>query len=74
VLVLTRKIGEAIMIGEDVQVTILSSDGLKIRLGIEAPSEVPVHRKEVYVEIQAQEGRTLAAEEPGARARRGRAP
>jgi len=58
-LVLTRKPKESIMIGDDIEVTVLSSDGTKVRLGIQAPSDVPVHRKEIYLEIQA-EGRASA--------------
>jgi len=58
-LVLTRKPKESIMIGDDIEVTVLSSDGTKVRLGIQAPSDVPVHRKEIYLEIQAQ-GRVSA--------------
>lgn len=67
-LVLTRRLGEAIMIGDDIEVTVLASDGSKVKLGIHAPSEVPVHRREVYIEIKSQR-------EPPVRAasRRGRA-
>jgi carbon storage regulator len=52
VLVLTRKLKESIMIGDDIEVTVLSSDGDKIRLGIQAPTVVPVYRTEVYLEIR----------------------
>ncbi|MFD2170103.1 carbon storage regulator CsrA [Tumebacillus lipolyticus] len=51
-LVLSRKIGESIRIGDDVIVTVLDVKGEQIRLGIEAPKLVKVHRQEVYVEIQ----------------------
>ena len=53
-LILTREFGESIMIGEDVRVTILSNDhGInQIKIGIDAPREVPVHREEVYEIIQ----------------------
>jgi carbon storage regulator len=44
------------MIRDDVEVTVLSISGEKVRLGIQAPSEVPVHRTEVYMEIQQQRG------------------
>jgi carbon storage regulator len=40
------------MIGDDIEVTVLSSDGTKVRLGIQAPLDVPVHRIEIYLEIQ----------------------
>ena len=51
-LVLTRKTNESIMIGDDVEVSVLAVSRDKIRLGITAPREVPVFRKEVYVSIQ----------------------
>ncbi|HEV7937700.1 MAG TPA: carbon storage regulator CsrA [Solirubrobacteraceae bacterium] len=54
-LVLTRKDKESIMIGDDIEVMVLSSDGTKVRLGIQAPSNVSVHRTEIYLEIQAQD-------------------
>jgi carbon storage regulator len=44
------------MIGDDVEVTVLSTAGEKVRLGIQAPSDVPVHRTEIYMEIQRQHG------------------
>ena len=51
-LVLSRHRDESIMIGDDVVVTIVDIRGDKVRLGIEAPSDVPVHRQEVYEAIQ----------------------
>jgi carbon storage regulator len=51
-LVLTRKAKQSIMIGDEIEVTVLSNDGTKVRLGIQAPSSVPVHRTEIYLEIQ----------------------
>jgi carbon storage regulator len=54
VLVLTRKIKQSIMIGDDIEVMVLSNDGTKVRLGVQAPSTVPVHRTEIYDEIQAE--------------------
>jgi carbon storage regulator len=51
-LVLTRKRAESIMIGDDIEVSVLSVAGEKVRLGIDAPREIPVFRKEVYLEIQ----------------------
>jgi carbon storage regulator len=53
-LVLTRTTGEAITIGDEVEVIVLSNDGHKVRLGIKAPSEIAVHRKEIFLAIQAQ--------------------
>lgn len=51
-LVLSRQRDESIMIGDDVQITIVDIRGDKVRLGIVAPNEIPVHRKEVYDAIQ----------------------
>jgi carbon storage regulator len=51
-LVLTRKTGEAIQIGDDIEITVLSVKGEQIKLGINAPKNVEIHRKEIYVSIQ----------------------
>ena len=51
-LVLTRKAGESIVIGNQVRITVLELQGRQIRLGIEAPKEIPVHRGEVYERIK----------------------
>ena len=51
-LVLTRKSNQSIMIGDEIEVSVLAISGEKVRLGIEAPRSVPVFRTEVYVEIQ----------------------
>ena len=58
-LVLTRKSNQSIMIGDDIEVSVLSIMGEKVRIGIQAPRDVPVFRREVYLEIQ-QERRNLA--------------
>jgi carbon storage regulator len=55
-LVLTRKANQSIMIGDQVEVSILSVVGEKVRLGIEAPRDVPVYRKEVFIEIHTGTG------------------
>jgi carbon storage regulator len=52
-LVLTRKPGESVMIGDDVVITVLETRGDVIRIGIRAPREVQVHREEVYKELRA---------------------
>ena len=52
-LVLTRRAGESVMIGDDVVITVLEARGDVIRLGIRAPRDVRVHREEVYRELQA---------------------
>ena len=54
-LVLTRKSNQSIMIGDDIEISVLAVMGEKVRIGIEAPRSVPVFRREVYVEIK-QEG------------------
>jgi carbon storage regulator len=51
-LVLTRKSNQSFMIGDDIEVAVLSIRGEKVRIGIQAPREIPVFRKEVYLEIQ----------------------
>ena len=53
-LILTRKLGESIQIGDEIRITFLNIKGKQIRIGIEAPEEVPVHREEVYRLIQEQ--------------------
>jgi carbon storage regulator len=52
VLVLTRKSSQSIMIGDEIEVSVLSVIGEKVRIGIQAPRAIPVYRREVYVEIQ----------------------
>ena len=52
-LVLTRRPGESVMIGDDVVITVLEVRGDVVRLGIRAPRSVPVHREEVYLELRA---------------------
>ena len=52
-LVLSRQRDETIMIGDDIEVSVLAIMGEKVRLGVEAPRSVPVFRKEVWVDIQA---------------------
>ena len=59
-LVLTRKSNQSIMIGDDIEVSVLSIMGEKVRIGIQAPRDIPVFRKEVYLEIQQERA------EPGA--------
>ncbi len=51
-LVLTRKVGESVKIGNDIELKILSMDGEQIKLGIDAPKEIAIHRKEVYLAIE----------------------
>ncbi len=55
-LVLSRKKNEAIIIGNDIKIAVVEIRGDKVRLGIKAPKEVTIHRKEIYDEIKRQEG------------------
>ena len=59
-LVLTRKLNESIKIGDDVEVKIISVDGDQVKLGIDAPRNIDIHRKEIYIAIQ--EENTAASE------------
>lgn len=54
-LILTRKIGETIKIGDDIQVAVLGVKGNQVRLGVDAPREVSVHREEIYEKILEEE-------------------
>ncbi|MFZ2208820.1 MAG: carbon storage regulator CsrA [Porticoccaceae bacterium] len=51
-LILTRRVGETIVIGDDVTVTVLGVKGNQVRLGVNAPRDLPVHREEIYERIQ----------------------
>jgi carbon storage regulator len=55
-LVLTRKSNQSIMISDDIEVSVLAIMGEKVRIGIQAPRDIPVFRKEVYLEIQQERG------------------
>ena len=55
-LVLTRKSNQSIMIGDEIEVSVLSVMGEKVRIGIQAPQKVPVFRKEIYLEIHRETG------------------
>lgn len=61
-LILTRKVGESIVIGDDVVVTIIEAGRDQVRIGIDAPRSVAVHRQEVYAEISKENTRAQANE------------
>jgi carbon storage regulator len=69
-LVITRKSGERINVGDDVTITVLDVNGSTVRLGIEAPTEVKIHRHEIWLAVQeenraaAQAGRNLPTKTP----------
>lgn len=62
-LVLTRKPNQSIMIGDDVEVTVLEVRGEQVRIGVNAPKHIPVHRREIYEEIQQQRAKAAASAE-----------
>ena len=63
-LVLSRQRDESIMIGDDVEITIVDVRGDKVRLGITAPKKIPVHRREIYDAIQREKAEAQAAAHP----------
>jgi carbon storage regulator len=60
-LILTRRVSETLMIGNDVTVTVLGVKGNQVRIGVNAPKSVEVHREEIYQRIQREKGQSLKA-------------
>ncbi len=60
-LVLSRKKDQSIVIGDDIEITIIDIQGDQVRIGINAPKNVPIHRKEVYLEIQEENKRAAGS-------------
>ena len=59
-LILTRKVGETLIIGDDISMTVLGVKGNQVRIGINAPRDVAVHREEIYRRIKESEGNFTA--------------
>ena len=63
-LILTRRVGETLMIGDNVTVTVLGVKGNQVRIGINAPKDLSVHREEIYQRIKREQEAGLAPREP----------
>lgn len=67
-LALTRKVGESIVIGDNVEITVIAVTGDQIKLGIDAPRSVSIHRKEIYLQIQEENKAAASTSDAGAKA------
>jgi carbon storage regulator len=63
-LILTRRVGETLVIGDEVRVTVLGARGNQVRIGVNAPKDVAVHREEIYQRIQSEKDSSQAFSEP----------
>lgn len=63
-LILTRRAGETVMIGSDVTITVLGVKGNQVRIGINAPKDVAVHREEIYERIQGEQAKSSDGDAP----------
>ena len=63
-LILTRRVGETLVIGDEVRVTVLGARGNQVRIGVNAPKDVAVHREEIYQRIQSEKDSAHAVSEP----------
>jgi len=63
-LILTRRVGESLMVGDDITVTVLGVKGNQVRIGVNAPRDVAVHREEIYERIQSDESQPKAVGKP----------
>ncbi len=62
-LILTRRAGESVMVGSDITITVLGVKGTQVRIGINAPKDIAVHREEIYERIQSEKSAEKGAEE-----------